>query len=144
MFYLIQAISVLFAFSMAKHDAPAVSAFEFHGISPNAQSIFHRYNFWNKVTFCLVAACSMFEGDFLWSVVEMILGGLVSAAWIYLLFDIILNVSRLPKKKWNYLGLNDADGRFWNGTFGRYSGTIKAVVLLLVILALNYIYERYA
>lgn len=143
MFYLIQVISIWFAFSMAKHDAPAVSSFEFHGIDVHQQSIFHRYNFWNKVSFCFVAACSMYEYDFLWSLDDMFFGGAIAAAWIYLLFDPILNICRKPKKKWHYLGLNDADGRFWNGTFGRYSGTIKAVVLLLAIIALNFVYERY-
>lgn len=120
---------------LAKHDAPAVIEFENDGVDNKLMSIFHRYNFWVKVLFCAVAGL---VASPYW--IDSLFYGLTSALWIYLVFDPALNLNR-PKVKWHYLGLNDADGRFWNGTFGKNSGKIKAVILSVAIIAVNLIYK---
>lgn len=130
---LIQAIAIQFAIAMAFHDAPAVTNFELNGVTPEAMSTFHRNGWWSKVFFCLI--CALSPGWGLW--LKMAAYGLLSGLWVYLLFDPVLNRSRRPRRPWDYLGLNDGDGRFWNSIFGRQAGKIKAVVLLLAIITIN-------
>jgi hypothetical protein len=154
MIYLIQAITIIFAYALAKHDAPAVSHFENWSATPKEIAVFHRYNVWIKGCYCFVIFSIVFWLD---TVVNGINAGLVSAGWIYLLFDPILNISRTQKRKWDYLGMNDADGRFWNGLFtiskGKskfrkiiyaafyfmksHVGKIKAAILFLLIILAN-------
>lgn len=131
MIYIIQAIAALFAFVLAKHDGPAVTVFEDKGITPLQMAVFHRYNNWVKFFFC-IAASSVFA----WVWIDMILTGILSFLWIYLVFDPALNKSR-PGRSWDYMGSNDADGRRWLKWFGKNAGEKKAVILLLLIIVIN-------
>lgn len=128
----IQVISALFAIFCAKHDAPAVSRFEFGGVSKGEMKAFHFWNNCLKAGFCAIVAYGYYPDLRL----AAFSGGL-AALWIYLLFDPVLNISRNPRKPWHYLGLNDGDGRLWNGLFGSGAGRWKAAILAGVIAAGN-------
>lgn len=128
-----QLISALFAFFVAMHDAPAVSSFERNDAPGPWMAKFHRYNFWLKAAFCFGISITYLP-DWIGSASA----GVFSALWIYLVFDPVLAVSREPARKWHYKGLNDSDGRFWNKWGG---GKVKAVVLILAIVAANIIYQ---
>lgn len=135
--FISQAIAAVFAIAIAYHDAPAVLHFEHYGVDAKTMSRFHRYNVWIKFLFCLLAALA--TGP---AIAAMIFTGLASALWIYLLFDIFLNLKR-PGRGWSYLGSNDADGMFWLKLFGSSAGEIKAIVLAVLIISLNVIYLKY-
>lgn len=130
MIYLIQALSILFAIVLAKHDGPAVITFERYGVLPQTMAVFHRYNVWAKIFFCIVI--SLIPA---WNWVDMAYSGILSFLWIYLVFDIALNLSR--GREWNYLGSNDGDGRRWKRIFKSNPGLIKAIVLSVLIAAVN-------
>jgi hypothetical protein len=132
----LQAISFLFAYCLARHNAEPVSHFEFHGTTPKQMKIFHRWNNWTKFFFCCLASSPFYP-----AVLQMLSAGVFSFLWIYLVFDPVLNRNRSPKKPWDYLGLNDGDGRFWNGVFGRKSGKWKAFILTTSLIAGNIIYQ---
>lgn len=136
---IVQVISILFAVALAKHDAPAIDKFNERGIDNISMSVFHRYNAWLKLFFCIASAFAYCPN---WK--SAILAGLFSGLWIYLVFDIALNRSRHYKLKWHYLGLNDKDGRFWNNWFGDLSGKAKAIVLLAAIIAVNWYSIKHA
>lgn len=129
MIYIIQALSILFAISLAKHDAPAILKFEESGASNLSMAKFHRYNNWTK--FFFVVACGYILKDFA--------SVFLSALWIYLVFDPALNLS--VKKSWGYIGSNDADGRRWIKLFGERAGELKATILFVVILVTNLLNE---
>lgn len=128
--YIVQAISILFAFGLARHDAPAVLNFEDKGVDPLQMAKFHRYNNWTKFAFCLLAAATGFP-----DVLNIGFAGLLSFLWIYLVFDIALNKAR--GKSWDYIGSNDADGRRWIKWFGNNAGEIKALILFGLIAGVN-------
>jgi hypothetical protein len=88
-----------------------------------------------KIIFCIVCGAIFWPG-----VVEMLFAFALSGLCIWLLFDPVLNRSRDRKRAWHYLGMNDEDGKFWNGLFGKNSGKVKAAVLSAAIAALNIIY----
>lgn len=131
MIYVIQILSILAAIALARHDAPAVIHFEYHGVDNNSMAKFHRNNNYIKFVFCLLAA-SCFYPD--WK--EMLYAIVLCGLWIYLLFDIVLNKNR-PGKNWDYIGLNDADGRRWTKWFGQRAGEWKAIILSLLIIITN-------
>lgn len=127
---------------LAKHDAPAVNQFEHYGTSNKQMAVFHRYNSLAKFFYCL--AVSLLPAE--WpntDLLDMLFRGVLSALWIWLVFDPVLNISRSPKRKLFYLGMNDSDGRFWNGTFGKYAGQWKFAVLFFLIVIINYLNHRY-
>ena len=136
MFAIIQLLAVLFSVAVAKHDAPAVNHFENYGFSSDKQlrdalRQFHNNNWWLKFFFCAGVAVPAIPN---W--IEAVCSGLLAGLWVYLLFDIVLNLNR-PGRKWYYLGNNDKDGRFWIKLFGRNAGKIKVVILLILITSIN-------
>jgi len=138
MIWFIQILAIQFAISLAKHDAPAVSQFEHYGLANKQMARFHRYGWWAKLLFCLVAAIIPAQ----WPNTDLLaiaVRGLMAGLWVYLVFDPALNLCRSPRRKLLYLGLNDADGRFWNGTFGRHAGVWKVIVLGVVIAGINFL-----
>lgn len=128
--YITQALSILFAYALAKHDGAAIELF--NSPDPNLQMAkFHRYNNWTKFAFCLLASLAAFP-----DLLNMGFNGLLSFLWIYLLFDPVLSKSR--GKDWDYLGENDADGRRWIKWFGKgNAGERKFFILVVVILVVN-------
>lgn len=131
-----QACAVGFAIVLAKHNAPTVLHFEDFGFRSEAErnkamAKFHRYNNWVKGIFCLMAALLLLPD---WK--ESLFAGVLTGLWIYLVFDIALNKNR-PGISWDYLGLNDADGRRWIKWFGKNAGEVKALILLAAIAATN-------
>lgn len=128
--YITQALSILFAFALAKHDGPAVLNFEDKGVDPLQMARFHRYNNWTKFAFCLSSAATGFP-----SIVDIGFAGLLSFLWIWLVFDPALNKAR--GKSWDYIGTNDADGRKWVKWFPNRPGEMKFVILLTLILGVN-------
>lgn len=129
--YIVQAASILFAFALAKHDAAAIRIFEQVEAVPNLfMARFHRYNNWSKFAFCLIAAATGIPDGWI-----MGFAGLLSALWIYLVFDIVLNKNR--GRSWDYIGNNDADGRRWIKWFGDRAGELKALILFGAILTVN-------
>lgn len=132
MIIIIQIISILFALSCAWHDGPAVTRFENAGIDADGMKKFHRYNGWLKFLFSLACAL-VFQHNIRLSVLVLLL----SATWVYLLFDPALNLVRLPKRKWDYLGISNFSDRFWRSMGG---GRIKAAILLAIITCLNFLY----
>lgn len=136
-FITIQILAILFAFSSAKHDSVAVNHFEGYGFLNDIQlrqniKVFHSSNSWMKFFFCCAAALYVLPD---WK--EAITVGLIAALWIWFLFDIILNLNRIPVRKWHYLGSNDKDGRRWQRLFGKNAGKVKALVLVVMIVAIN-------
>lgn len=127
-----QILSILFALVFAAQNAPTVNKFEVLGASAREMAVFHRYGWWTKLFFCLAAGSAGWPQ---FDKISLITG--LSGLWVYLLFDIALNRLRSPKRAWDYLGLNDADGRFWNGVFGQLGGKIKACVLFAAIVIIN-------
>lgn len=139
LFYIIQGLAVAFAISQAFHNAPAVDQFEHCGALDKQLATFHRYNSWAKFFFCLcISLC--FHPD----AADMLFGGLAGFFWIYLVFDIVLNIKRRNRQKWYYLGKNDADGRRWLKWFGKNAGKWKAVVLILCVIIVNILYAYYS
>jgi hypothetical protein len=131
--YIVQALSIWAAFVFAWKDVPAVRKFHNDGASPEEMAGFHRNGWVIKVFFCILAGL-VFKDNYLFGGFSFILSGL----WIWLLFDPVLNVSRDQGFTWDYLGLNDADGRRWRKWFGdKKAGKWKAVVLSAAILILN-------
>lgn len=131
MIYAIQILSILVAVFLARHDAPAVLHFEYHGVDNNSMAKFHRNNNFIKFVVCCLAACVFYP-----DIKSMFFAGLLSALWIYLLFDIVLNKNR-PGKNWDYIGQNDADGRRWIKLFGQRAGEWKAILLFALIVITN-------
>lgn len=134
--FIVQAVVAVFAVVTAFHDAPAVQVFRYHGVSNKEMAQFHRYNVWLKFLFCVVAALA--AGP---KLVTMIFTGLVCATWVYLLFDIAINVR--TGKKWSYISIDNANGRTWYRWFWKSAGQVKAALLLLAIAALNFIYLKF-
>ena len=130
---LLQAISILFSVAAAVISAPIVSRFEINGATVKQIDKLHSYTFWIKVVVCLVIMVISWE----------LFSGLFFALWDYLLFDVVLNRLRKPKRHWDYLGLNDNSGRFWNGTFGVNAGRWKACILIFILILTNFIYYNY-
>ena len=137
LFITIQILAILFSFFSAKHDSVAVNHFEGYGFLNDIQlrqniKVFHSSNSWMKFFFCCAAALYGLP-----DCKEAIAVGLITALWIWLLFDIILNLNRIPVRKWYYLGSNDKDGRRWQRMFGKNGGMVKALVLFVFIVAVN-------
>lgn len=132
---LVQVISIAFAVIAAWISAPIVTRFENKGATPHKMAVLHWWTAFVKVVFGAVMVAQTLPNARLAAFT-----GLFCLLWVYLLFDCILNRLRLPKRPWDYLGLNDRDGRFWNGTFGRDSGKWKAAILFLLITTLNIIF----
>jgi len=140
MIYVLQILSIQIAISLAKHDAPAVIHFENFGADPVETSRFHRYNSWVKFFFC--CACCFIMCDHLSEWMEGIKGGILSFLWIYLVFDIALNMERSKiqaevKRQWYYLGSHDSDGRRWQKWFKKDAGKWKAVIIGGTIAIIN-------
>lgn len=136
-FFIIQGIAILFTIACAKHDAPAVVHFENYGFSTVGQQEkelgkFHNNNSLMKFFFCCAAALYVLPD---WK--EAIAVGLITALWIWFLFDIVLNLNRIPIRKWHYLGSHDRDGRTWQKLFGKNAGKVKALVLFSAIVGVN-------
>lgn len=135
----IQVISFTFSVLAAAIGAPIVSRFEFSGGSDivRKMTLLHRYTFLAKAFFCIAMAAIVFviTRNYGYAAIS----GLLGALWIWLTFDILLNRMRKPKRPWDYLGLNDGDGRFWNSVFGKQSGKFKAAILLAAIITINII-----
>ena len=136
-FFIIQGIAILFAFFSARHDSVAVNHFEGYGFLNDYQlrqniKVFHASNSWMKFFFCCAAALYCLPN---W--IEAIAVGLITALWIWFLFDIILNLNRIPIRKWHYLGSHDRDGRTWQKLFGKNAGKVKALVLFSAIVGVN-------
>lgn len=131
---MIQLIAILFAIALAKHDAPAVDNMEHFGVlSKKSLDRFHIYNSITKFFFCLGVALPFYP--IIW---DALFVGFISFLWIYLIFDIVLNLSRkITKRKWDYLGENDLDGRRWIKWFGVKAGKMKALILSSLIIVLN-------
>lgn len=125
-----QLTTILFAIFCAKHDAPAVSRFEYSGVSKEEMAAFHRWNLGIKGAYCFAVSLAHWYD---WQ--EMLFSGVSAALWIWLLFDPVLNISRKPRRPWDYLGMNDRDGRTWNRLFGRAAGKVKAVILAVIAAA---------
>lgn len=128
--YIIQLVAIVFAVCVAFRDAISVNEFERIGTSNDTMARFHRSNVWLKTIVCF--GLSMAGNGWL----QMIEYGLLSAGWIYLVFDIALNTKR-PGRRWDYIGSNDADGRFWIRLFNGSAGKWKAVILSVLIVAGN-------
>lgn len=122
---------------MARHDAPAVLHFEFYGVTTKDMAKFHLWNGLLKLFFIAAVALAAYP-----KIIPMIFFGIVSALWVYFIFDIALNMNR-PGKGWDYLGSNDKDGRMWMKWFGKNGGEIKAVILIGIIAAINFIYLQF-
>ena len=141
--YIVQAIAILFAVALAKHDAPAIIQFEKLEKDNLLMARFHRYNFWAKTLFCVLAALIFLPKDIMTTklpdFLNMFFSGLLSGLWIYLLFDPCLNKNR-PGRDWDYIGSNDADGRRWIKWFGENAGEKKAVILSVLVIAVNILF----
>lgn len=145
MIYLIQAISILFAITLAKHDGPAVSQFEDRGFKDEQtknkwMAVFHRYNNFGKFLWCVgMALIPAWHKEW----VDAGFAGLLAFLWIYLIFDPVLNISRTPKRDLYYLGQNDSDGRRWIKWFGqKNAGKAKAILLSMLVAAANFIHLK--
>lgn len=132
---IIQLLAIVFAVACAYHDAPAVSNFERNGVTGVDLARFHHNNALLKTIFCVAVALSQYPNVQL----EAFSGGL-AALWIWVIFDPVLNLKRHPSRPWDYLGLNDWDGQFWNGVFGQNSGKWKAAILFTLITTLNILF----
>lgn len=132
-------LSFCFAVFAALHDAPVVMSWEESGqVTPKEMARFHRYNAWLKFIFCLsVSICGSAGIDH--RLILMLFLGLLSFLTIYLVFDIALSVIR-PGRSWDYLGVNDGDGRRWIKWFGKNAGKWKAAILLLLIVGIFLLY----
>ena len=135
LFIIIQVLAIVFAIVCARHDAPAVLHFENYGF-PNEQKQkkvlkqFHRNNWWLKFFFCTVVSM-----HFIPEWLEVIVHGSIAGLWIYLVFDIVLNLCR--GIEWDYLGSYDKDGNWWRRWFGKNAGRVKALILIVLIIAVN-------
>lgn len=137
---MIQVIAIQFAVACAIHDSVAVNHFEGYGFRTDNQlkhelAKFHSSNSWMKSFFCCAASLYALPD---W--ITAIATGLVSALWIWFLFDIALNSNRNPKRQWYYLGSHDNDGNRWKKIFGKSAGKWKAVILFVLIATINIIY----
>ena len=131
--YIVQALSIWAAFVFAWKDVPSVREFHNDGVSPEEMAKFHKNGSFLKFLVCILAAL-VFKDNYLFAGTAFFLTGL----WIWLLFDPVLNVCRDQGFAWDYLGLNDADGRRWIKWFGQEkAGKMKAVVLSAAIVAIN-------
>ncbi|MGQ0738639.1 MAG: hypothetical protein ACT4OJ_06225 [Bacteroidota bacterium] len=138
MIYILQVVTILFSLAIAKHDAPAVDHFEFYGPQTGQMKAFHKWNLVLKFFFCLLASIPLYP---LW--LDMLIAFGLSGLWVWLTFDIFLNRFRAIKQPWDYLGSNDADGRRWIKLFGDSAGELKAILLGVLIIALNLIHLKY-
>lgn len=128
----VQAISVAFAVITAAISAPIVTRFERNGATVRQMTLLHRYTALVKIAFGLVVVLQALP-----DLHRAAFSGVFAFLWVYILFDPLLSRFRRPKRPWHYLGLNDGDGRFWNGTFGRDAGKWKAAILLTLITLTN-------
>lgn len=131
--------SAAFAILLARHDEPAVTLANKLAKPEDWQmAIFHRYNWWVKFCFCLMASWAGIP-----SLLVMFSFGMLAFLWIYLIFDPALSVFR-PGFSWNHIGDNDADGRRWIKWFGsKNAGRWKAVILLFLIAVTIFIEVKY-
>ena len=139
--YIVQALSIWAAFVFAWKDAPSVREFHNDGVIPEDMAKFHKNGSFLKFLVCILAGL-IFKDNYLFGGFSFALCGL----WIWLLFDPVLNLARKQGLTWDYLGLNDADGRRWRKWFGeKNAGKWKAVVLSAAIVGLNlliYFYDK--
>jgi hypothetical protein len=132
----LQVISILFPIAAAVISAPIVTRYENSGTDVRRMTLLHRYTFLIKSIYVGAWTASCYGH---WREMAFTFG--LSSMWIYLLFDIVLNRMRRPARPWDYLGLNDGDGRFWNGTFGHGAGKWKVVILTTTLIILNILYH---
>lgn len=134
----IQAAAILFTLFAAKISAKIVTRYENKGATIHQMTLLHRYTFLIKLAYCIGTA-AIFIPDLKGAAFS----GLLAALWIYIIFDPLISIWRIPKRPWHYLGLNDADGRFWNGTFGKNAGKFKAAILAAALITTNILYYAY-
>lgn len=143
MFYIAQLTSILVAVYLARNNATAVNHFSDHGFPENLAQ-FHSSNL--RLKLCLCAGLSLmivFNHDayFFNYLIDALIAGLTNAAWIWLVFDPVLNKTRKRGFNWDYLGDDNGTDRFLKKRLGKNAGQIKAIICLVVIVGLNILYS---
>jgi len=136
-FYISQLIAILSAIYFAKHDAPACNKFADAGAWSDELATFHRNG--GKLRAVIVTGLSLMllfplgVSD----INNALLAGGINAAWVFLLFDIVLNKARKRGLSWDYIGGHDDTGRWLKKRLGRNAGQWKALICLVVVIGLN-------
>ena len=127
-----QILMILFAVFSAWHHSPAVKCFREYVKRPNPyEDPFHFWAWFQAALFTVVVCLGSFHFIGWWTLLQ----GFLLAAWYWLLFDPVLNKS--IGFSWDYLGAESGLDQKLVEMFGRNSGEIKAVAMLLFIIAAN-------
>lgn len=143
MMYISQIICVLIAYCMAKHDVTPVDHFSFFGVTTAEQRDFHSSNTFTKFFVVLGFSLLILFNPHAWLFnyfLDAVIAGVVNFLWIWLVFDIVLNINRKRDVKWDYISVNDSTGKHLIKLFGQKAGKIKTLICSVGIIVLNILY----
>lgn len=131
---IISLCSIGFAIMLAAHDEPCVTYMENYVHKKDWEmDRFHRYNAWTKFFACLGFAFIGVKIQLTWHCFFLIFSnGMLAALFVWLVFDPALSIMR-PGRNWDYIGINDDDGKRWTKWFGKNAGEYKAIILTVII-----------
>lgn len=141
--YILQALSVLFAWALARLQGPTIDHIEHAGGPPRVWVALHKYGVWLKFIFITGGAAAVLAIGWhrypqpfpFW---KSLISGLLAFSWIYLIFDIVLNLTRtMIKRPWYYIGTNDNNGKLLKKWFGENAGKVKAYICAGMVIILN-------
>lgn len=137
MIYIIQILSLLFAFRIGVHDAVAINGFIRCGSKPKEQIRFHSSNWQLKAIVCL-ALSLFFYPHWQPMMAAFILCGLI----VWIVFDPIVARYRMNKQAWYYLTTGNIVDRILLHIFGKKAGVYKTVICLFLVLLFNLFHNK--
>jgi hypothetical protein len=149
MIFLAIILTALFTNALAHMQGPTVAHIEERGAPPFVYDALHQFGAYTKFFFLVAVASVVFCWHFhagLGEAIKRGIGsGLICFFAMWALFDPMLNKARpegLPRS-WDYISINDSDGKRWIRWFGEKAGRIKAYILTTVTCLLTLIYKLF-
>lgn len=133
----IQVLCALFALYSGRHDVPAINNFREFGSNDKEQRMFHSANTFMKGMVAAMAAAILIMYDCHWKATGLCVLGCLF--WMWLVFDITINLLRAGNFKWHYLGGKNVIDIFLWKHGGKNAGKIKAIVCVAIGIALNFL-----
>ncbi|HVZ55839.1 MAG TPA: hypothetical protein VG870_04210 [Chitinophagaceae bacterium] len=126
----VQLLSIAFAVCLSIQQLPAINKMTDHGASSIDELDLHLFGWIAKGLFVVAVSWHFNTAGDIAEAVAM------SAAWIFLICDPLLNVLRANRQPWWYLG--DAKVDTWlKALLGQKAGIWKALAMAGVIIILN-------
>lgn len=133
----IQLLCILFAHFSGRHDVPAINNFRRFGSADSEQKRFHNANTFMKGIVAAQAAAILLMNDCNWKETALIVTACLF--WMWLFFDVTINLLRAGPFKWDYLGGKNVIDIWLREHGGKYAGKIKAICCVVIAIGLNFL-----